>query len=97
MQMIFYLLITIFTTIAANGYDVFLIIQNFIQNGVVINFSFIWKCIFIIIYGINITMSVVLVQFFKFHVKLVLENKTTIETLDHKGQEYNSKYDLGKY
>jgi hypothetical protein len=30
-------------------------------------------------------------------VKLILENKTTIETLDHKGKEFKSKFDKGKW
>ena len=33
----------------------------------------------------------------KFFVKLILENKTTIETLDHKGKEFKSKFDKGKW
>ena len=42
-------------------------------------------------------MSVILSQFFKFHITLILENKTTIETLDHKGKEFHSKFDIGKW
>ena len=42
-------------------------------------------------------MSVILSQFFKFHIMLILENKTTIETLDHKGKEFKSKFDKGKW
>lgn len=37
----------------------------------------------------------VLTMFFKFHLKLVLENKTTIETIDKKGEEFDSPYSLG--
>jgi hypothetical protein len=34
--------------------------------------------------------------FFKFHRKLVRENKTTIENLEHKNKEYESKYDINE-
>lgn len=34
-------------------------------------------------------------MFFKFHVTLVLENKSTIETIDKKGAYFESQYDLG--
>ena len=54
------------------------------------------KIFYILIYGIDLVMGFILSQFFKFHIKLILENKTTIETLDHKGQEFHSKYDKGK-
>ena len=36
----------------------------------------------IIAYGINLILSVLITMFFKFHVKLVLCNSTTIESLD---------------
>ena len=42
-------------------------------------------------------MGFILSQFLKFHITLILENKTTIETLDHKGKEFHSKYDKGKW
>ena len=34
--------------------------------------------------------------FFRFHRKLVRENKTTIENLEHKNKEYESKYDINE-
>ena len=54
------------------------------------------KIFYVLVYGIDLVMGFILSQFFKFHIKLILENKTTIETLDHKGQEFQSKYDKGK-
>ena len=53
------------------------------------------EVLFFIVYIIDIIMGVILAQFFKFHITLILENKTTIETLDHKGEEFRSKYDRG--
>ena len=34
-------------------------------------------------------------MFLKFHIKLIKENKTTIEILDKKGEDFVSKFDLG--
>eukprot|EP00340_Litonotus_pictus_P006212 CAMPEP_0170515286 /NCGR_PEP_ID=MMETSP0209-20121228/1734_1 /TAXON_ID=665100 ORGANISM="Litonotus pictus, Strain P1" /NCGR_SAMPLE_ID=MMETSP0209 /ASSEMBLY_ACC=CAM_ASM_000301 /LENGTH=252 /DNA_ID=CAMNT_0010799697 /DNA_START=526 /DNA_END=1284 /DNA_ORIENTATION=- len=34
-------------------------------------------------------------MFFKFHLKLVFENKSTIETIDKKGEEFESSFDMG--
>ncbi len=52
---------------------------------------------FLILYGMDIVMGFILFTFLKFHIKLVIENKTTIETLDHKNQEFHSKYDKGAW
>jgi len=60
------------------------------------NLAFAIKVVYTIVYLIDMIMSVILSQFFKFHITLILENKTTIETLDHKGKEFHSKYDRGK-
>ena len=49
------------------------------------------------VYGVDLVMGFILTQFFKFHITLILENKTTIETLDHKGKKFQSKYDKGKW
>lgn len=35
-------------------------------------------------------------MFLKFHLEIALTNKTTIENLDKKGQQYKSIYDIGK-
>ena len=93
-QMVFYLLITIFSSLIANGYSAYEIILNIFKNFK-ISYDFILKSLFIIVYIIDIVMGFILSQFFKFHIKLILENKTTIETLDHKGAEFHSKYDKG--
>ena len=93
-QMIFYLLITIFSSLIANGYSAYEIVLSII-NDLKVNYDFVLKCFFILVYGIDIVMGFILSQFFKFHLKLILENKTTIETLDHKGAEFKSKYDKG--
>ena len=34
--------------------------------------------------------------FLRFHIRLISENKTTIENLDKKGEQFQSKYDLGE-
>jgi palmitoyltransferase len=97
-QMVFYLIITIFSTIIANSFSTYDLIKDIIVNKKFeFNLKFTIQFVYILIYGIDIVMGFILSQFFKFHIKLILENKTTIETLDHKGKEFQSKYDKGKW
>ena len=96
-QMVFYLIIAIISTICANFSSTYNIIYTTIQNYKQIEFKydFYMELLFVIVYIIDIIMGVILIQFFKFHITLILENKTTIETLDQKGKEFHSKYDRG--
>ena len=95
-QMIFYLLITIFSSLIANGYSAYEIVLGIIKDFKV-DSDFVLESLFIVVYIIDLVMGFILSQFFKFHIKLILENKTTIETLDHKGAEFQSKYDKGAW
>jgi len=96
-QMVFYLIITIFSTLIGNGYSTYEIIKTTLTNEKIeLNLKFAWKVLYSLVYIIDLVMGFILSQFFKFHIKLILENKTTIETLDHKGKEFLSKYDKGK-
>ena len=96
-QMVFYLIITIFSTLIANGKTCYYLVYDIIKGKYEFNWEFSIVCLNLIIYIIDLVMSYILSQFFKFHIKLILENKTTIETLDHKGKEFQSKYDKGKW
>ena len=96
-QMVFYLILTIISTIIANFYSTYELIRDTVINkDFEFNTQLILKIFYVLVYGIDLVMGFILSQFFKFHIKLILENKTTIETLDHKGQEFQSKYDKGK-
>ena len=95
-QMVFYLIIGIISTILANFSFAYELVLNLIaSNKIEINKKLFGQIAFMIIYAIDLVMGFILTQFFKFHIKLILENKTTIETLDHKEKEFQSKYDKG--
>ena len=96
-QMVFYLIITIFSTLIANGKTCYYLVYDIFKGKYEFNWEFSIVCLNLIVYIIDLVMSYILSQFFKFHIKLILENKTTIETLDHKGKEFQSKYDKGKW
>ena len=97
-QMVFYLIITIFSTIIANSFSTYYLIKDIIVNKKFeFNLKFTIQLFYILVYGIDVVMGFILSQFFKFHIKLILENKTTIETLDHKGKEFQSKFDKGQW
>jgi palmitoyltransferase len=97
--MVFYLIIAIFSTLLANFYSTYILIYDLVINykKIEFNFAFAMQALYVIVYIIDMIMSVILSQFFKFHIMLILENKTTIETLDHKGKEFKSKFDKGKW
>ena len=42
----------------------------------------------------NCVIGVLMTMFLKFHIKLALSNKTTIENLEMKGNPYQSLYDI---
>ena len=44
---------------------------------------------------IDAVIMVLITFFLKFHLKLALNNKTTIENLDKRSEEYLSVYDIG--
>jgi hypothetical protein len=44
---------------------------------------------------LNGTIMVLITMFLRFHIQLALSNKTTIENLEKKNEEYLSLYDIG--
>ena len=47
-------------------------------------------------YTLNFIFLVLLTGFFKFHLRLALQNKTTIENLEEEGKPFESKWDIGR-
>ena len=81
MQLLFYLcILTIFYDMSA-AYDVFLILRDIIRWK--LQYSMKLRAGLIIVgYGVNLTLSILITMFFKFHVQLVIKNSTTIESLE---------------
>jgi palmitoyltransferase len=97
-QMVFYLNCTLIFVICSNFMFVYDIVSKYLLvKKIIFNLDFFFKMCYVVFYLMDILMEVILFQFFKFHIKLILENKTTIETLEHKGKEFNSKFDRGKW
>ena len=46
-------------------------------------------------FTLNFVVLVLLTGFIKFHLKLAIQNKTTIENLEEDGKSYKSKWDIG--
>lgn len=44
---------------------------------------------------LNATIMVLMTMFLRFHINLALTNKTTIENLEKKSEDYLSVYDIG--
>jgi hypothetical protein len=45
----------------------------------------------------DVMLAVVMTFFLKFHIRLLLDNKTTIENLEKKSQPFKSPFDLGSW
>jgi hypothetical protein len=89
-QMLFYLNLTILYILAANGKFTYDIIYGIINKRVNMKKEFLEHLGYIFLYTLDLVMLIIIGLFFKFHLALVLENKTTIETIDKKGTNYIS-------
>lgn len=93
MQLLFYLClltwfvnITLFNDVYKIGYNIY---KERLQSKNLLEATLI-----LIGYSITLTLSILIILFFKFHVKLVLVNTTTIESLDKQNLELNKKVEI---
>jgi len=96
MQMLFYLTLTLLYTNICNSKMVVETIIKIYRNRIHIEQEITETLGFLLISLIDLVLNVVIILFFKFHLTIVLENKTTIETIDKKTTEFNSVFDIGK-
>jgi len=90
-QMLFYLNVSVVYLICINAKKAYKLTKNIINNNVSINNDLSSDLGFILLYFIDLCAGGILISFFRFHLKIVLENKTTIETIDHKGEHFHSE------
>ena len=53
------------------------------------------KVCVIVAFALNFIVLVLLTGFIKFHLRLAVQNKTTIENLEEEGRQFHSKWDIG--
>ena len=96
MQVLFYTcLITIYFDISG-FYFVYLVFIKIINKKIKYNFNDLFNTGFILItYSFIFVFSFIITRFFIFHINLVLNNSTTIESLDKNAEK--DKYNIGKY
>ena len=96
MQLLFYLICLLFIVDISSAYFVYMNILEIIEKGmqynrqphfILITFSFLFVGI----------LSGVIFVFFKFHVRLVINNSTTIESLEKENKNDNAKFNLSPY
>ncbi len=90
MQLLFYVsLLTIYID-ASLGYDFFYILKKVFTER--LKYEQMWSSFIVVIcYGINFTLSILITLFLKFHIRLIFENSTTIESLDKEKIKENRK------
>jgi len=81
MQLLFYLCLLTLFIVSSLGFDIYNLIVTIINMKLKYGDSFRAATI-LIAYGINLVLSILISMFLKFHVLLVLNNSTTIESLD---------------
>lgn len=95
-QMLFYINCLIYFSALVNFKFFWEVLKQVYFNQTHFKFDVLFDSLgLIFLYTLDIVAMFVLTMFFKFHLKLVLENKTTIETIDKKGEEFDSPYSLG--
>ena len=96
-QMLFYMNLILFYILISNSKFTFDIIIRIYKNRVNIRHELKENLGHLFVYSVDIVAQIIIALFFKFHLNLVLENKTTIETIDKKGEKYDSVYNRGVY
>jgi len=94
-QMLFYLVLVLLFSDIANAPFFYKNVMKIYNNKVNFNEDISNSLFFILIYALDLGLTVIIGLFFKFHLKIILENKTTIETIDKKGIDFSSIFDLG--
>jgi len=94
-QMLFYLVLVLLFSDIANAPFFYKNVMKIYNNKVNFNEEISNSLFFILIYTLDLGLTVIIGLFFKFHLKIILENKTTIETIDKKGTDFSSIFDLG--
>lgn len=90
MQMLFYMNMVLVFILLVNCKFTVEMILKIIRNRVNLKNELTQHLGHIFIYIIDIAAEIIIGLFFKFHLKLVFENKTTIETIDKKGMPFES-------
>ncbi len=90
MQMLFYLNLIVLFILIANGKFTYDIVLKVFKNRVNINLELTYDLGYVFIYTLDIVAAFIIASFFKFHLCLIIENKTTIETIDKKGEMFDS-------
>lgn len=67
--------------------------QKFLDNA---DTQFAKNSLVLVSFLVNSLICLLITAFLRFHWTLAIENKTTIENLEHEGTAYRSEYDIGK-
>jgi hypothetical protein len=90
-QMLFYLVLCVLFILCLNAKTAYNISRKVVYSSVKVNKDFSSDLGYLMLFFIDLVAGIILISFFKFHLKIVLDNKTTIETIDHKGSTFNSE------
>ena len=83
-QMLFYLTLILIYSDCVNFDQFITILIRIYRNRINLSKELTDSFVFLLYYLIDFTLTIIISMFFRFHLKLILQNKTTIETLEKK-------------
>ena len=92
MLLLVYVLISLYLSLLSLLYPIYVKVNELLTKQTIPNYA---EIFFISGFTVNLLLSVTITLFFKFHVKLVLFNSTTIEEMDKKNAQKPNLYNKG--
>ena len=92
MLLLVYVLVSLYLALLSLAYPVYVKVNELLAKQTVPNPS---EIVFLSGFSINLLLTITITLFFKFHVKLVLFNSTTIEEMDKKNAQKPNIYNRG--
>lgn len=92
MLLLVYVLVSLYMSLISLSFPVYEKVSYLTSIRAIPNYQ---DLILLTAYSLNLLLSLTITLFFKFHVKLVLTNSTTIDNMDKKNIQKTNSYDKG--
>lgn len=92
MLLLVYVLLSLYMALAALSYPVYVKVMELVNARQIPNYQDVYL---LSGFCLNLLLTLTITLFFKFHVKLVLSNSTTIDNMDKKNAQKPNLYDKG--
>ena len=90
-QMLFYLIMWLVFSDCVNLHSFISTTLKMYHSRLNLKHEIMNSVVFLLYYIVKLTLTILITIFFKFHLNILFENKTTIETIDKKTVDYTSQ------